>query len=92
MATEMTAKSVFAHLYVRLSYICCVKSGKTAPRRFPVQNPSGIKPKRKSNASACAIFDRAGTYDTCFGLPTQMTHMGRNLTETKGRSQSAMGA
>jgi len=89
-ATDISAKRVFARLYVRLSYICCVKSGKTAARRFPVQSPTGITSKTKSNTSGSTQFRGAGTYDTCFGLPMQMTHMVRNWTETIAYSPSVI--
>lgn len=90
MATAMSAKSVFAHWYVRLSYILCVNSGNTAPRRFPVKNLSKIKPRAKPNTLDGANFRGADTYDTCFDLPTQTTRMVRSLTETKEDSPPIM--
>jgi len=50
-ATDISAKSVFAHSYVRLSYICSVKSGKIAPRRFPVQSRLRSHPKPSTTRS-----------------------------------------
>ena len=38
-----------------------------------------------------ADFGGAGTYGTWSDLPTQMTHMVRSLTETKGDSHSVVG-
>ena len=34
MNSARNAKIVFAHLYVRAAYICCVNSGKAMPKRF----------------------------------------------------------
>lgn len=51
-----------------------------------------IKPKTKSNTSDESWHMSVGTYDTCFALPTQMTHMDRSLTETKKGSTDVSGS